>query len=55
MSFEADATTYRRAARIQTAAGARTSLFVPELDRLLVAVRAALAAPAAILVFKPLP
>ena len=38
-----------------TAGGARTSLFVPELDRLLIAVRAGLAGPAAIWVFKPLP
>jgi YVTN family beta-propeller protein len=53
--FEIDAATYRRTARIPTAAGARTSLFVPELDRLLVAVRAGLAGPAAIWVFKPLP
>ena len=53
--FEIDATTYRRTARIPTAAGARTSLFVPELDRLLVAARAGLAGPAAIWVFKPLP
>lgn len=53
--FEIDATTFRRIARIPTAVGARTSLFVPELDRLLVAVRAGLAGPAAIWVFKPLP
>jgi hypothetical protein len=53
--FEIDATTYRRTARITTATGARTSLFVPELDRLLVAVRAGLAGPAAIWVFKPSP
>jgi DNA-binding beta-propeller fold protein YncE len=53
--FEIDATTYRRAARIPTAEGARTSLYVPELDRLLVAVRASLAGPAAIWVFRPLP
>jgi DNA-binding beta-propeller fold protein YncE len=53
--FEIDATTYRRTARIPTAVGARTALFVPELDRLLVAVRADLAGPAAIWVFKPLP
>lgn len=53
--FEINAMTYRRTARIPTAAGARTSLFVPELDRLLVAVRAGLAGPAAIWVFKPLP
>ncbi|WP_050043720.1 hypothetical protein [Bradyrhizobium sp. LTSPM299] len=53
--FETDAATYRRIARIPTAAGARTSLFLPELDRLLVAVRAGPAGPAAIWVFKPLP
>jgi|SRR5580704_11897058 YVTN family beta-propeller protein len=53
--FESDATAYRRAARIPTAVGARTSLFVPELDRLLVAVRAGMAGPAAIWMFKPLP
>jgi hypothetical protein len=42
-------------ARIPTSAGARTSLFVPEMDRLLVAVRAGLAGPAAIWMFKPMP
>jgi hypothetical protein len=36
----ADATAYRDIARIATAIGARTSLFVPELDRLLLAVPA---------------
>jgi hypothetical protein len=51
--FEASA--YRRMARIPTATGARTSLFVPELDRLLVAVRAGSAGPAAIWMFKPMP
>jgi DNA-binding beta-propeller fold protein YncE len=53
--FETDGANYRRTARIPTAAGARTSLFVPELDRLLVAVRAGLAGPAAIWMFKPSP
>jgi YVTN family beta-propeller protein len=53
--FEVDGTTYRRSARIPTAAGARTSLFVPELDLLLVAVRAGPAGPTAIWMFKPLP
>jgi DNA-binding beta-propeller fold protein YncE len=43
---------YRRLARVQTAPGARTSLFVPELDRLFVAVRAASNEPAAIWVFR---
>jgi hypothetical protein len=46
---------YRRIARIATVAGARTSLFVPELDRLFVAVRATAARPAEIWVFRPTP
>jgi YVTN family beta-propeller protein len=53
--FETVDTTYRHMARIPTSAGARTSLFVPEMDRLLVAVRAGSAGPAAIWVFKPMP
>jgi hypothetical protein len=44
---------YRRLARVTTVPGARTSLFVPELDRLFVAVRAASNEPAAIWVFRP--
>jgi len=43
----------RRLARVPTVSGARTSLFVPELDRLFVAVRAASHEPAAIWVFRP--
>ena len=53
--LEAKGTTYRRIARIPTESGARTSLFVPELDRLLVAVRTSAAEPAAIWVFRPMP
>lgn len=53
--FEAQRDTYRRIARIRTAAGARTSLFVPELDVLLLAVRATREEPAAIWVFRPTP
>jgi DNA-binding beta-propeller fold protein YncE len=53
--LEAEGTTYRRIARIPTVSGARTSLFVPELDRLLVAVRTSAAEPAAIWVFRPMP
>jgi hypothetical protein len=48
-----DGKDYRRLARIRTAAGARTSLFVPELDRLFLAVRANGSEPAAIWVFAP--
>jgi len=46
---------YRRLARVPTVPGARTSLFVPELDRLFVAVRARSVEPAAIWVFEPTP
>jgi YVTN family beta-propeller protein len=53
--FEAKVATYRRIARIPTVSGARTSLFVPELDRLLVAARTSTAEPAAIWVFRPIP
>jgi DNA-binding beta-propeller fold protein YncE len=46
---------YRRLAHVPTAAGARTSLFVPELDRLFVAARASAGEPASIRVFQPAP
>jgi hypothetical protein len=46
---------YRRLARVPTVSGARTSLFVPELDRLFVAVRARSSEPAAMWVFRPTP
>jgi YVTN family beta-propeller protein len=48
-----DGKDYRRLARIRTVAGARTSLFVPELDRLFLAVRVSGSEPAAIWVFAP--
>lgn len=53
--FEASGTTYQRISRVPTAAGARTSLFAPELDRLIVAVRESSAGPAAVWIFKPVP
>jgi hypothetical protein len=54
--FEQDAEGPRRIARIPTSSGARTSLFVPELDRLFVAARAGLLGSAAsILVLRPQP
>ena len=42
---------YRQISRIKTVRGARTSLFVPDLDRLLLAVRAQAGEPAAIWVY----
>jgi YVTN family beta-propeller protein len=53
--FEAKGGAYQRIARIPTVSGARTSLFVPELDRLLVAARASGNEPAAIWIFRPHP
>ncbi|WP_354181139.1 hypothetical protein [Bradyrhizobium sp. LA6.1] len=53
--FETNGTAYQRISRVPTAAGARTSLFIPELNRLIVAVRESLAEPAAIWIFKPVP
>jgi hypothetical protein len=50
-----DGPSYRQTARLATAVGARTSLFVPELDRLLLAVPAKGETPAAIWVFRPSP
>lgn len=55
--FHRQGTSLDGIARITTFAGARTSLFVPEIDRLFVAARAPLlgGSPAAILVFRPAP
>jgi len=50
--FDRTADGYAHAARISTAAGARTGLFVPATGRLYVAVRAGSGAPAALWVFR---
>jgi YVTN family beta-propeller protein len=52
--FEAKEATYKRIARIPTVSGARTSLFVPEMDRLFVAARASSGEPATIWIFRPM-
>ena len=44
---------YARVSRIETLAGARTGLFVPELERLYLAARARSSSPATIWVFRP--
>ena len=54
-AFEPRGTGYERIAKIPTVPGARTGLFVPELDRLFVAVRASSGEPPAIWVFRPAP
>jgi DNA-binding beta-propeller fold protein YncE len=46
---------YRRFAHIPTVSGARTSLFVPELDRLFLAARESSGEPAAIWILRPSP
>jgi YVTN family beta-propeller protein len=53
--FDTEKAVYRRVARVATVSGARTSLFVPELDRLFVAVRASGGAPAAIWIYRATP
>jgi DNA-binding beta-propeller fold protein YncE len=51
--FDAREDPYRRIKHIPTAAGARTSLFVPELDLLFIAARATASEPASLWVFRP--
>jgi len=54
--WQQDGAGYRRLSSVKTASGARTSLFVPDLDRLYVAARAGffgLGSDAAILVLRP--
>jgi YVTN family beta-propeller protein len=46
---------YRRLARVPTVRGARTSYYVPSMDRLFLAVRAASLEPAAVWVYRPAP
>jgi hypothetical protein len=53
--FEPRGTAYERVATIPTVPGARTGLFVPELDRLFVAVRASSGEPPAVWAFRPTP
>lgn len=54
-ALEPRGTGYEQIAKVPTVAGARTGLFVPELDRLFVAARASSGEPAAIWVFRPTP
>jgi DNA-binding beta-propeller fold protein YncE len=51
--FSHDANGYRHTGKLATSSGARTSLFVPQLDRLYLAVRAGPSAPASIWVIRP--
>jgi YVTN family beta-propeller protein len=53
--FDARSAEYARVGHVPTVSGARTSFFIPELDRLFVAVRASGKEPAAVWVFRPTP
>jgi YVTN family beta-propeller protein len=53
--FETDGDAYRRTAHMPTISGARTSLFIPEMDRLFLAARANPGEPAAVWIFRPTP
>ena len=53
--FDAEGTSYRRLARIPTVPGARTSLFIPTMDLLALAVRANGKEPAAIWLYRARP
>jgi hypothetical protein len=54
--FDAGSQELKHLARIATASGARTSLFVPEIDRLFVAARAGVfGSNASIRIFRPAP
>jgi YVTN family beta-propeller protein len=53
--LRADDVKYPRVVRVPTVTGARTGLFVPEMDRLLLGVRAGFKEPAAIWVYRTTP
>jgi YVTN family beta-propeller protein len=53
--FDTRGRDYRRLARLSTIRGARTSYYVPSVDRLFLAVRAASPEPAAVWVYRPAP
>jgi hypothetical protein len=51
--LDASSTDYTRIGRFATSAGSRTGLFVPDLDRLFVAIRSTRDEPAAVWVLRP--
>jgi hypothetical protein len=53
--FSTEGDACRRVARIPTVAGARTSLFLPALDRLALGVRATDKEPAAVWIYRAMP
>jgi len=53
--FDTERASYQRLAHVPTVPGARTSLFIPAMDRIALAVRATAAGPAAIWIYRPVP
>jgi DNA-binding beta-propeller fold protein YncE len=53
--FAVEQTSYRRLTRIRTVPGARTSLFIPAMDRLALAARATATQPAAVWLYRAQP
>lgn len=51
--FAQEGVGFRQTGHIETRGGARTGLFIPDIDRLVLAVRATFTAPAALWVFRP--
>src|SRR5262245_28919901 len=54
-SLDSSGITYARQGRIATSRGSRTGLFIPELDRLVIAIRSSGAEPAAVWILRPGP
>jgi hypothetical protein len=52
-TYEASGDSYTRVGRLTTSGGSRTGLFIPELDRLAVAIRATRSEPAAVWLLRP--
>jgi hypothetical protein len=53
--FDAQDDAYRRVGHVATANGARTSLFIPDIDRLALAVPARRGQPAEVWMYRPTP
>jgi hypothetical protein len=52
-TYDASGDAYTRVDRLKTSGGSRTGLYVPELDRLIIAIRARGNEPAAVWILRP--
>ena len=52
-TYDASGDEYTRVGRLKTSGGSRTGLYVPELDRLIIAIRATAREPAAVWILRP--